>query len=344
MLDTSVLDARFKKLFQDGKLVQVHVSKWGMSQQLTETDLALDQKVQKSTTVVAGTEQAPDVVPVKVADFIQLGKKYLFTPEVRLKFGRIESQARRFLSDNSHRFPIADAHFVPQKKLIEVLAKLYEFKEQYDKATAAFITNYGQHKEEMRLKHPDHWASLEPHYPNVQDLGKRFQFDVIAYEVAFPSRLKTLSMADITAQNIAVEQAMKKYESQMEEQYKHSIKEMEMFVGESAKALRAEVVKVFDTIAAKIRNKEVVSATNLKTVKELIDNFHGLDFFNDTKVKARLAEVKKLVGSGADFKTDEEALERLSAAVAVTLEAAKNMTDIDELTGGYIRRLDIGEL
>ena len=324
--------------------MQVHVSKWGMSQQLTENDLTLDRKVQESALDAgANPDVEVDVAPVKVAEFIQLGKKYLFLPEVRLKFGRIESQARRFLADNSHRFPIADAHFVPQKKLVGVLSKLYEFKDTYDKATQEFITNYDQHKEEMRLKHPDHWTSLEPYYPPLADIGRRFQFGVTCYEVAFPSKLKSLTMADITAQNIAVEQAMKKYEAQMDEQYKHSIKEMELFVAESAKALRGEVVKVFDVIAAKIRNKEVVSGTNLKTVRELIENFNGLDFFNDTKVKARLAEVKKLVGSGADFKSDEEALGRLSAAVAVTLETARNMTDIDEITGGYIRRLDVGD-
>jgi hypothetical protein len=150
-------------------------------------------------------------------------------------------------------------------------------------------------------------------------------------------------MADIHAQNIAIEQAQEKYRAIMDEQYKHSVRQMEAFVKEAAVGLRGEIVKVFETIANKIRNKEVVSTTNLKTIKETIESFNGLDFLDDSKVKAHLAEVKKLVNSGADFRSDEEALERLNAAVTITLETAKNMTDIDEITGGYIRRLDVGD-
>jgi hypothetical protein len=262
---------------------------------------------------------------------------------VRLKFGRIESQARRFLADNSHPFPITDAHFVPVKKLIPVINRLTQFKEEYDKATQEFLQNYGQYKKDMREKYPDNWASLEPYYPQVESLRQKFLFQVTCYEVAFPKNVKSLTMADIHAQNIAIEQAQEKYRAIMDEQYKHSVRQMEAFVKEAAVGLRGEIVKVFETIANKIRNKEVVSTTNLKTIKETIESFNGLDFLDDSKVKAHLAEVKKLVNSGADFRSDEEALERLNAAVTITLETAKNMTDIDEITGGYIRRLDVGD-
>jgi hypothetical protein len=339
-LDTTKLDNRFRKLFQDGKLVQVHVSKWSMSHQLTKEDLGLEDEVEETKT----DEAAAKGFTGKVADFMTLGKKHLFTNEVRNKFGQLESRARKFLRDNSHRFPVADAHFVPQKSLVRVLTGLAKFKEEYDTCTTDFITNYEKHRQEMFEKYPDHKAMLEPLYPPVEDLPGKFSMSISVFEVAFPRKLKNMNMEEILAQNLAVEQAQKKYEVQMDQQYHNSLRQMEDFVKESARTMRNEVVRTFEVIAAKIQNREVVSATNLGTLKSVIESFDALDFLNDQKVKDRLAEVKKLVSSGADFKSDAEALARLQAAVTTTLETARNMSDIDDITGGYIRNLDIGDL
>jgi hypothetical protein len=331
MPDYISLDKRFRKLFQDGKLMHIHVRKWGMSHQLTEEDLGLDQLTEE--------EKAEK----KVADFMLLGKKWLFTSDVRLAFGRIEAAARKYLADNSYDFPLAMAHFVPQKALVKVLTTLAKYKEEYDKATAEFLKNYDQHKQEMFEKYPDHRAILEPHYPTLEQIRPKFSFNVTMFEVAFPRAMKNVTFEDIVAQNIAVEEAKKKYEVQLDQQYQSSIKQMEAFVKEAGLALRAEVIKTFEVIAEKIQGKQVITGTNLNTIRNVIESFDGLDFLDDAKVKENLQTVKRLVNSGADFRDDEKALARLTTAVNTTLETARNMSDIDQITGGYIRRLDVGD-
>ena len=329
MLDTKTLDNRFKNLFKSGNLVQVHVSKWSMSTSVQPEDLGLETTKKEDS---------------KIPDFVTLGKKTLFTDDVRLKFGRIESSARAYLAANSHKFPVADAHFVPVKILPVVLATLGNFKTAYLKEVEDLITNYEKYKQKMFDAYPDHKSMLEPFYLGVDQIRPKFGFDWSAFEVSFPKNLKSLSMADVKAQNIAVDAATRKYEVQLKEQYDQHLKQIEEFAQTSALALRSKIIETFEVIAQKIQGNEVVNATNLKTLKAVIDNFDALDFLDDEKVKTSLATVKKLVNCGADFKDDKAALARLSAALNTTLETAKNMSDIDEITGGYIRKLDIGDL
>ena len=320
------LDKRFRKLFQSGKLVQVHVSKWAMTVSATEHDLGLDKK---------GAEAA------HVPEFVTLGKKALFTDDVRLVFSRLEANARTYLLNNSHSFPIADAHFVPQKSLAKVLAGLEEMRVNYMKEVETFLTKYEEYQEKMFAKYPEYKANLLPYYPPVQDVRPKFGFYISVYEVAFPKKVEKVTANDLIAQNLAMEAAQVKYEGLMKEQYQLQLAQMQKFLKDSALAMREEIIKTFENIARKIQNREVVTETNLKTLRNVIDSFDALDFLDDEKVKQNLKAVKALVAKGADFKDDKAALLRLSEAVNTTLETAKAITDIDEITGEYTRRLDL---
>ena len=320
------LDQRFRKLFQDGKLVQIHVCQWGMSYALSDTDLKLEKGLKTS-----------EAIP----GFASLGKKKLMPDDVRLRFKRIEANARSFLSLNSHKFPVADAHFVPQKKLPEVIVQLNKFKVDFDKATAEFMRDYEVNKQKMLDAYPDHKASLEPYYPPAASLASKFSFSISVYEVAVPSALKEVDLIDIQAENLAVEEMKKKYQDQMAEQFQQSSAQMEEFVRESTVALRTRVVETFQVIADKIANREVVTATNVKSLRSIIEEFDGLDFFDDAAVKAKLAEVKALVKEGADYKTNADAIAKLQEAVGEVLTTAGKVSDVDTVTGQYFRRLDL---
>jgi len=319
-IDKTPLEQRFQKLFQNGKLVQVHVSQWSMTYALSDADLKL--------------EEAPP-------QFATLGKKKLMSDEVRLKFKRLEAAARSFLATNSFKFPIADAHFVPHKKVIDVVLQLNKFREEFYKEVDTFLANYEKYKQEFLDSFPAHRDSLEPFYPPVADLRAKFSFSVDVYETAVPSALKTLKMEDLVAQSIAVEANQKKFEAQMQAQYQESVRQMENFVREANVALRSKVVETFQTVANKIRNKEVVTATNVKSLRNIIHQFDDLDFFDDNEVQAKLAEVKKLVREGADFKDDAEAVAALETAVNQVLTVASNVTDVDSVSGRYFRKLNL---
>jgi hypothetical protein len=318
-----------EKLFSEGQLVQIHVSKWGMTVPATEKDLGLDKSVKEGE------------VKNKIPDFISIGKKYLFTDDVRLVFGRIESNARQYLLNNSHRFPmLTDAHFVPRKIVPKITADLDKIGDKYMKEVDIFIENYAKYQEKMFEAYPNYKDILLPFYPSPQEVRPKFGFKVGILEISFPKKLKNVTTSDVIAQNLAVEQATSKYEQFMQDQKQYHLEQMDEFFKESLLAMRGEIVKTFEAIASKIQNREIVSETNLKTMRNTIESFDALDFLNDAKVKANLDIVKKLISPGADFKNSQAAVDRLSAAINTTLTTAKAMTDIDTITGDYKRRLD----
>jgi hypothetical protein len=320
------LDKRTRNLFQSGKLVQVHVSKWSMMVGADTKDLGIEEK------------------DSKIPAFVTIGKKALFTDEVRLVFSRIESAARAYLIHNSHQYPIADAHFVPTKLLEKVSIELDKYRAEFFKQVDNLITNYEVYKQQMLDKYPDYEDNLLPCYLPISEVRSRYNFSISLYEVAFPKKMDKVTRTEIIAQNLAAEKASAKYEALMKEQYQHHLTQMESFLKESTLALRGEIVKTFEVMAQKIQNREVISGANLKTMKAAIDSFDALDFLDDQKVKQNLAIVKKLISSGADFKSDAEIVQRLNTAINTTLETAKSISDIDTLTGEYTRRLDFDEL
>jgi len=328
-LSTIDLDRQFKKLFQSGKLVQVHVSKWSMTAGATETDLGLDMPVKEGE------------AKKKVPGFITLGKKALFTDDVRLVFQRIESNARSYLADNSRKFPVGDVHFVPQKALIPVISELENFRIKFFREVGTFITNYEAYKEKMFAAYPEYKANLIPYYPDVVEVRSKFDFWIDIYDVAPPSRIAKLGISDIINQNMAVESATAKYDALMKQQYQQQLQKMDEFLKESAMALRGEIIKTFEVIAMKIQNREVISEANLKTMRNTIDSFDALDFLDDAKVRENLKAVKSLISKGTNFKDDATAIAHLNAAVNTTLEVARTITDIDVITGEYTRRLDV---
>lgn len=324
--NTISLDQRFKKLFQDGKLVQIHVSQWGMSYALRDTDLKLEKGLKTS-----------EAIP----GFASLGKKKLMPDEVRLTFKRLEANARSFLNLNSHKFPVADAHFVPQRKLPEVIVQLNKLKVAFDLATTEFIRDYAMNKQKMLDLYPAHVASLEPCYPTAAMVASKFSFSISVYEVAVPSELKEVNLVGIQAENLAIAEMKKTYQAQMQTQFQESTAAMENFVKEATVALRGRVVETFQLIANKIANREVVTQTNIKSLRTIIEEFDELDFFDDVEVKTKLAEVKQIVNAGSDYRNNADAITKLQEVVGSVLATAGKMSDVDVITGQYFRKLDL---
>ena len=316
------LNNRFQRLFRDGKLLQVHVRKWSMATRLNEGDLPL----------VAGT---------KLPEFFKLGDKMLIDEAEIKKFVAIESAARNYLRGHALPFPIAQAHFVPNKVLLGVMEKLDEFRDKYMGLVGTFVANYEALKEAMLTKHATHRAILLPYYPSAEHVRAKFSFHVGMFEVSFPRQMREIDLAAVQAEATAREDMKRKFEAEWQRQYSQSMQQVDSFLREAVTSMRSRVVEVFETIARKIKNREVVSATNLKTMNSIIEAFDGLDFLDDKSVRTKLEAVKDLIGSGRDFKSDQLALQHLGAAVSDVLDVARETTDLDTLTGDYIRKIEV---
>ena len=324
MTNHQQLEQRYSKLFKDGKLVQIHVRKWGMSAQLDQEDLELKEEF-------------------KLPDIFKLGKKMLIKGEELAKFTSIEQKARTYLKNNSLSFPIAQAHFVPRKKLLTVINKLNEMKAEYDALTEEFIQNYPTYKEEMLKTYTEHREKLEPFYPTAERIRQKFGFELSIFEVALPKRFKETDLLEIMAQNAAVEDLKGKYEREMEQQYIKGVQNIDSFLKETITALRAEIVRVFELVSNKIKNREVISKTNLSSIKNIIDNFKELDFLDDKEVNSKLDAVLELIDSNNEiaFKSNYAVVKRLEASLNEALDVARNLSDVDNVTGEYFRKIEV---
>jgi hypothetical protein len=152
--------------------------------------------------------------------------------------------------------------------------------------------------------------------------------------------MQEVTLVEAIAQNRAVEEAKTKYASQLNDQYAEAVKHIDSFVREAAATTRKTVVDIFSTIAAKIRNREVITNTNLSTLRATISNFNGLDFWDDSEVSKKLEEVNKLLKSGASFKDDAKAIKLLDASVQEVLTTVRQVSDVDS-TGNYFREINL---
>ena len=277
----------------------------------------------------------------RLPEFVELGNKRLIDDKEYKKFATVENAARAFLRANAYPFPIAQAHFVPNKTLVTVMEKLNEFRLKYLELVTAFVGAYERHKEDMLAKHPEHREVLLPCYPAVDHIRSKFDFHIGMFEVAFPRQMREIDLASVQAEAAARTELQRKFETEWQRQYAQSMQEVDTFLKDAVVSMRGRVVDVFETIARKIKNREVVSATNLKTMSGIIDAFDGLDFMNDSHVKTRLEAVKGLISSGRDFKGDGDAIDALGNAVGAVLTVARETTDLDGLTNDYIRRIEV---
>lgn len=322
-MENESLTKRYNQLFKDGKLVQVHVAKWSMSCRLDKEDLGLSDK---------------DEIP----EFAKLGVKMLIDEAELRKFNKVEGQARNYLTSHSLNFPIAQAHFVPHKSIMRVVEKLNEFHDQYLDLVDGFINRYETLKRDQLAKYPSKRQALEPFYPTIENLRVKFSFDINMFEVAFPRKMKSITMAGVLAEEKAVERMTTKFEKEMEQQYARNVNDIDQFLKESVTGLRSKIVTTFESIADKIKRGDIITKTNLTTMKSIIDSFEGLNFMDDKAVQSRISEVAALVNNpSTDFKEDFAAVDQLQKAVTSLLDAANNVSDVDSVTGEYIRSISL---
>lgn len=315
------LKAAYEKVFAAGALIQVRVSKWSMSSQLTSSDL----KVEKD-------------IPTGL---FQLGRKLLISPAEKSKFDRLEAKARNLLNSYAFPFPIAQAHFVPKNKVIEVMQELEKCKAQYAELTETFLANYAQFKADMLTKHPEYADVLEPYYPSVEKLRPKFGFSFSQFKIEFPKEVTGVSLDELLVQHEAKEEAVEQYKAMMATQYQEALGTMHSFVQESVSTLRSEAAKACSYVYGKIQRKEQITKTNLNTITEMIGNFESLNFFNDTAVNQQLQRLKQTVTSDVDFKLDEDAIAGLSNALQAVVAKATSTEDLTSLTDDYLRDITV---
>lgn len=266
-------------IFNDGILVDVNVSYWSGTKALKPEDLGLD--------------------PTTVPEAFRLGKKYLVPMDTIRQFRTIEGQARRVIDDNSFKFPIGNAKFVPIKKFPKALVKLQALQAKYTELRDKLIENYDAIRQEMIPKYREAAESaymiqsptgvqtfsiddreagkaayidgflkrIETFYPSPDSLKGKFSLSWDVFQIAAPKL--HLGDADKIAhteeERIALEQDYRQ---------RASVK-MDSFIDDVVKTLRAETLEICGRIANNIKNGKIVRPNTLKSLRDYVGPVPG---------------------------------------------------------------------
>lgn len=325
---TDTLQKYYDKVFQDGKLVNIHIGMWGMSYNLTEEDIKLDNKL---------------------PDTIKLGKKMLIKPAVYNKFKNIEQKIRKYLYVNSFDFPlVSQAHFVPKAKYLDVYTTLDKMRVEFMQMVEEFVEKYEDYKKEAIAYYQEHKDTvsvddLEKYYPSVANVRSKFYFDIVSFEIALPAEFKELNLQDEIDREIAGNEAKRKalegYKTEYSKQITTHMAKINDFVGEVTATLRTKIVEHCSTALQKINKKEVVSESSIRTLLKHIQEFRDMNFVDDKTVEAELAKVERLLVGNHDFAKDKDAIGLLQQHLSTVVKEAESLSDVANVSGEYFRKL-----
>lgn len=334
-------------IFKDGILVDINVCFWSGAKVLTAQDLGLDEK--------------------KIVEAYKLGRKMLIPADTIRKFRALESKARHLIEQNSFKFPLGNARFVPKKKFPRILKSLKEYQQKYSELTELLISNYdklriemlpiyrkaaevaferqipiGTHKFSIETQESDKKKfvrnflyRIKKFYPEAETLRSRFSLDWDVYEIALP-RLKIANADKLADKQVKTDIANGEYKEQTQ-------KKISAFIDEVVTTLRQETVSFCDNIVKNIKEGNVIRGRTLKSLKDFVSNFSEFNFVGDAVVENQLNALKEEFldkHTTPAISKDIHLQKELTRRLRVVSEIASGITDINSVTGEYHRKIN----
>jgi len=314
--DNRLLDV----LTREGVLLNVSVRFWRAAKKLQAEDLGLD--------------------PSDVTDrLISLGHKKLLPREDLAAFALIESRAHALVEANTFPFLNGLGHFLPNRKLAEVTAKLNameaefktaqaDFTDRYSRLRASAITEWREAARKLAHAGADQVvAGIENAFPSGNRLDRYFTFAVNLFQIRVPERLEQdlISAAGqqeiIAARQQAAQEAREKITAGVEG-----------FVADCVASLREQTAQLCDDMLQSMRDgKTSVHQKTLNRLVAFIEQFKALNFAGDQQLEERLEAVRKqfLSRTAEDYRDDDKARARLQNGIKGLADAARELANAD---------------
>lgn len=314
-------DRKLDRLFQDGTLVQVQTGVWSMRTALSSDDLLLAEGFQ-------------------LPDSFRLGVKLMLPVAEHSKLTSVVAESSQFMRANSWEFPIANAHFVPNRRLLHVLDKLQGHRAKFQTRVDDFLGRYPALQASWLANCSTQLAaSLLPLYPSEASLRRRFRFDVIMFEVSMPKHMRQVERPELEGRAAAVTEARAAHRQAVEHMAARNVAQLDAFVQQAINGVRLELLELFRTMEAKLRSGEVLQATSLAKLRRVISTFQEMDFTNNEEIQKHLLPLAALLETGKDFQEDPRAIKALKTSLAGVTEVVSRMSDLDAATGAYFRNI-----
>jgi hypothetical protein len=329
-----------RDLFSEGVLVDLDVGFWSGQKKLAAKDLGLDEK------------ELPEV--------FSLGRKRLVPTEALGEIRRIESRAREAVEQNSHKFPIGGAQFVPIKRFVTLAAALDGLKAEFDREADAFCKGYQKFQDEVRPEygkaadlayeiHKDRHggrlsradftanfvAALEAAYPSPVGLRERFHFTWSVFEISMPGSSATgrrVKVAEAVAEGEKIQEIEQEKRDAVyaaRQEYQRRVQEqIDKFAADVVTGLRQKTVEVCQRVAEFVKDGNV-RETSLDSIRSFIEQFSDLNFVGDEEIETQLSNLRKTVLNGhtaEQYRNDAQARKALVEALDGVSATAKALT------------------
>lgn len=337
-------------IFRDGVLVDIDVSFWSGAKVLRPEDLGLR--------------------PQDVADAYKLGKKFLVPSEVIKAFRRVEGKARYIAEENSFRFPIGTARFVPKRRFSKVLEQLKTCRDEYNALVDKLIENYDKYRQEMipvytqaaevaflnsspdthefgpdydREKEKKNFVEtfldrINTFYPPAESLREKFSLSWDVYEIALPR------MREVSAEQVVMDENMR--ESAEHEYHEQMHQKMDVFVTDVVKVLRQETIEICTHISENLKSGKIVQGRTMASLKDFVEKFSSLNFVGDKTVEEQLERLRHEildVYPVSKINDESELQAELSRRLIEIADVAAKTNDIDGISSQYRRRIQWNE-
>jgi len=324
--DASSLREKIRAIQDAGYIVWLDIRTWSGQQVLRPEDLGLREG--------------------ELPELYSLGRKLLVPRETIRRFHTLADRARGIL--RTYGFPFRRDYFVPVTVLDRVFRELDEVIAEFDREVDRFLERYAavweamepRYREAARMAYaisrsdePEEQfverflARVRDAYPHANKLRGKFS---MSYTYGWPSvhePSRTLPL------EVAAELARRAREQLQ--------RDVEAFLDQAARELRARVAEVCERVATMIRENQVIRQQTLESLRRMIQDFRALNFVDDSEVSAHLSQLEAYLDRPArDLNTRPEALSSLRRALDEVARLAQE-SDVSQVTGWLKRRIVI---
>jgi hypothetical protein len=294
---TTFLDA----LTQKGVLISVSVRYWRACKKLNAEDLGLSR------------DQVDDRL-------ISLGHKRLLPQQALKRLSVLESRVHTLVAESTFPFLNGVAHYLPNTKLDDVVAKLDGLRTEFERRRDEFLGHYCELKQSALREWQDTAAGLvdDPErlvavisnaFPPVDRMDRYFGFDTRLFQITIPEAVPQTQLVDIGTQQAVVE-ARKDAALTAKEEIERSCQE---FIGDCVITLREQTAQLCDEMLGTINGSSSVHQKTLNRLVNFIDRFRELNFINDQEMERQLDAVKQefLQREAGEYRDNSDARQRL---------------------------------
>jgi len=277
------------------------------------------------------------------------GRRLLLPDEALQKVDAIEGQARRYLDSRSFQFGKRQARvkfrFVHVSKLRDTLKTLKGYSVQFFEAVKSLVNDYEKLKLQMERDYPEQWPALQKLYIDASAIEKDYYFFYEPAAMIFPDSMTVMKRYEIEQTEKRLKEAeaakdanigeLRRQAEDHRRTLEHDEREfrqqaesrVDEFVEEAVKSLRELVVKTFQQITDKIKDKKSVIKTNVDSLHEVIAHVRDMDFLNDQAFHRQLDQVRELLDTTSDFKDNDAATAELNRVLNGTIEFVEKTTN-----------------